>query len=185
MLFRSVSQSRYISSTTIGVPQILKATYSNKIFTVDGDNPQSYLAAKVSDNNNLVLSLGAIQNPSMTLGSWSNAGVPSYLLATNATISEGLMNDINASLPEQSKVPVASPHFISQGVNSALQIIENAVVQLVFVHEGAGYRNVLGYFHYPTNNPPTSISQVNRIVAFPNVSYSGSGGGLKTGNRIQ
>lgn len=175
----------YIYSTTIGVPQILKATYSNKIFTVDGDNPQSYLAAKVSDNNNLVLSLGAVQNPSMTLGSWSNAGVPSYLLATNATISEGLMNDINASLPEQSKVPIASPHFISQGVNSALQIIENAVVQLVFVHEGAGYRNVLGYFHYPTNNPPTSISQVNRIVAFPNVSYNGSGGGLKTGNRIQ
>jgi LruC domain-containing protein len=53
------------------------------------------------------------------------------------------------------------------------------------VHEGAGYKNVLGFYKYKTSTPPTSISQIDTVrIIFPNVSFSGSGGGLNSGNRV-
>jgi len=178
----------YIYSTTIGVSQLLKTVYSNGKFTVDASNSASYItsaAAIMNTGINEPLTLEAFIPGFTTLGTWNTIGVPDYLLSPSISLSAALINDINISLPETKKVPILNPQFIANGVMAALHIIENAKIELVFIHEGASYKNVLGYFHYPTSNPPTSVGDINKIIAFPNVSYSSSGGGLSSGNRVK
>jgi len=56
---------------------------------------------------------------------------------------------------------------------------------LTFLHEGAGYRNILGYYYYDAANPPTSSTDLAKIVIFPNASANGSGGELVEGNTME
>ena len=186
---KSVNQL-YIYSTTIGVPQLLKTTFANNTFSVDASSPSSFMGVQpaflnTKSSDEYVTLNAVLPGGYTTLGTWNSSGRPNYLLSPDAAISAELINVVNASLPEEKPVPQYNPQYITNGVSSALRVIENATVEVVFVHEGAGYKNVLGYFHYPTNNPPTSVSQINKIIAFPNSSYSGSGGSLVSGNRVQ
>ena len=65
-------------------------------------------------------------------------------------------------------------------------MIEFADVWVTFVHEGAGYRNVLGFYSYPTDNPTTSPNDIDSItIVFPNASFHGSGGGLYAGDKVK
>jgi LruC domain-containing protein len=96
-----------------------------------------------------------------------------------------MISDINATLPEYINLTVGHPqYFTSTNVQNV--IVEDASdVWVTFVHEGAGYRNVLGYFRYPTGSPPANPAAVDSIhIIFPNVSFAGSGGGLAAGNRV-
>ena len=68
-------------------------------------------------------------------------------------------------------------------MNTKLQAL--ADVWVTFVHEGAGWKNTLGYYTYPLNNPPTSVNDIDSLfVIFPNVSFSGSGGQMATGDKV-
>lgn len=181
---KSVSQL-YIYSTTIGVPQLLKTTFSNNVFSIDSDNPENYPVQNQVKSGSGTAHNALLPGNFRTIGTWNSAGKPDYLLPTNATITAGLIDAINFSLPEYQPVPLHNPHYIANSASSAIKIIEDATIELVFVHEGAGYKNVLGYFHYPTNNPPTTTSQINKIIAFPNSSLSTNPLVLRSSNRIQ
>ncbi|NTW49108.1 MAG: hypothetical protein HGB19_05125, partial [Chlorobiales bacterium] len=113
-----------------------------------------------------------------TLGTWDKNGVPEYMEPQRDVISQGLLDDINASLPETRPVPTYNPEYLDPNrpdMNTKLK--EMADVYITFVHEGAGYKNVLGFYTYDLNNPPKSVSEIQSMfVIFPNVSYSGSGG---------
>lgn len=118
------------------------------------------------------------------LGTFNSLGVPNYLV-TSDVIPVNLLNSIAASLPEYFPVPTYHPSYIATGTNSNIVMQSGGNVWVTFVDEGAGYRNVLGYYTYPTNNPPTSIpSKSNLKIVFPNVSKVNSGGGLVTGNKV-
>lgn len=76
-----------------------------------------------------------------------------------------------------------------QGV-TGLTIDRDADVWVTFVGEGAGYKNVMGYYVYDSNNPPTSEADfasknIKRSVIFPNASLNGSGGGLAPGDKVK
>jgi LruC domain-containing protein len=59
-------------------------------------------------------------------------------------------------------------------------------VWITFVSEGAGLLNSLGYYTYPTNNPPARVSDISKItIIFPNSSAVGSAGGLKSGDKVK
>ena len=77
------------------------------------------------------------------LGSFNSNGVPSYLVA-NDVIEQNLLDDINASLPENSKVQQANPQFLSSGTETNIVLLKEADVWVTFVSEGGGYKNVLG-----------------------------------------
>jgi len=181
---KSVSQL-YVYSTFLGIPQLLKSAYVNNKFIVDASSTASFMAAEFPTKSGNMITLNGSIPGYTTLGTWNSNGVPDYLLSPSVSISSGLINVVNSTLPEQDPLPLRNPQFITNGVSSALSIIENATVELVFIHEAAGYKNVLGYFHYPTNTPPANVSSISKIIAFPNVSFSGSGGGLASGNRVQ
>jgi hypothetical protein len=58
-------------------------------------------------------------------------------------------------------------------------------VWVTFVTEGASSTSTLFYYKYPRNNPPQRVSDIDSmIVIFANSSFTNSGGGLTTGNKV-
>ena len=119
------------------------------------------------------------------ISAYDGAGVPDALDSVRDVISATLLQYINASLPENQPVPQYHPTFLANGKKTTLDVEETADVWLTFVHEGAGYKNAIGFYTYNTSTPPQSINDISVInVAFPNLSYAGSGGGLYSGDKI-
>ena len=119
------------------------------------------------------------------MGTYNSQGVPNYLTPVNDPIDASMLADINATMPEYQALPNSHPQYFAAGTVKNLIIEQASDVWVTFVHEGAGYLNVLGYYRYATGNAPAAPSAVDSIhVIFPNVSFSGSGGGLQSGNRV-
>lgn len=120
------------------------------------------------------------------LGAYNNQGVPAYLEPDNDPISADFLNDINNTLPERIKLPISHPDYFSETYDHNIRLVETCDVWVTFITEGAGYRNVLGFYTYPTDNPPQSAADVDSItIIFPNSSLAGSGGGLQPGNKVK
>ena len=119
------------------------------------------------------------------MGTWDNNGVPKYKKSQRDVIPQSMLDDINSSLPEYKPVPQYNAQYLSNSVETNTKIVKKADVWVTFVHEGAGYKNVLGYYTYNLNNPPNSPADINDLnIVFPNVSYAGSGGGLVSGDKV-
>jgi hypothetical protein len=120
------------------------------------------------------------------LGAWDSQGKPNYLWNPNDIIANDFLADVNASLPEFKKLPDSHPEYLSSTDNGNIELIKDAEVWLTFVHEGAGYRNAIGYYTHKNDIPPSSKTDIkDPTIIFPNVSYSGSGGSLSSGNKVQ
>ncbi|MBL0051964.1 MAG: LruC domain-containing protein [Bacteroidetes bacterium] len=118
------------------------------------------------------------------LSTYNSQGVPN-VMATKEVVTAQMLNFINTSVPERKPVPINHPAYLQPNLNTDLDITQQAEVWITFVHEGAGYKNSLCYYKYQTNNPPTSISQIDTAyVIFANASYYNSGGGLHSGDRV-
>ncbi|MFD2873378.1 LruC domain-containing protein [Mucilaginibacter ximonensis] len=120
-----------------------------------------------------------------------NLGRPAYLEATGDVIDASLLSYVNASLPEGVPLSTSHPDYLTNKVNT-INITAKADVWVTFVSEGAGFENTLAYYTYNTNNPPTQASGgtlfggIDKITyIFPNASTAGSGGGLKSGDKVK
>lgn len=100
------------------------------------------------------------------------------------------LTKVNATLPEGKPVPQYHPHYLDPDNELNVVVInEPAEVWVTFVHEGAGYKNSLGYYTYQAGNRPESRDDIETInVIFPNVSISSYNWlgrrGLVTGDKI-
>ncbi len=120
------------------------------------------------------------------LGTYTSNGTPNYLETVGDVISVATQELISNALPESFPVPDYNPHYISSGYDTDLSLSESADVYVTFVSEGAGYRNVLGFYTYDINNPPTTAPLISEVtIIFPNVSALGSGGGLQMGDKVK
>lgn len=119
------------------------------------------------------------------LGNYTTDGTPQYFV-TSDIVSAETINLIKNSLPENYPVPAYNPQYLSSGYDTDLLLEKDADVWVTFVSEGAGYRNVLGFYTYDITNPPTVAPSANDItIVFPNVSAAGSGGSLLMGNKVK
>ncbi|OJJ16420.1 hypothetical protein BKI52_34605 [marine bacterium AO1-C] len=118
------------------------------------------------------------------LGTFDSNGVPNYL-TTNDVFDDLFLTDVNYTLPENAPVPNYHPEYLAVGNVTDIKVTEEADIWVTFVHEGAGWRNSLGYYTYDLSNPPTTSQEIAELnIIFPNVSLSGSGGGLNAGNKV-
>ena len=64
------------------------------------------------------------------------------------------------------------PEFFDGSIKmtSDIPIVNPTEVSLVFINSSAAWYNTVGYYTYPTNNPPQSKSDIKQIIAFPNTS---------------
>ncbi len=119
------------------------------------------------------------------LGSFGADGKPDYLEPVDDIVSGEMLSMIDSALPENYPVPDYNPQYISSGYDSDLYIDETADIWVTFVAEGAGYKNVLGFYTYDTSITDNAVPSPEDItIIFPNVSAQYSGGGLVTGNKV-
>ncbi len=117
------------------------------------------------------------------ISDYDGQGVP--LDMVNTSISQNLLDNISASFPEGYPVPDYNPQYIADSIETNVILTELADVWVTFVGEGAGYKNVLGFYTYDALNPPTSPPADEDVtIIFPNVSAAGSGGGLIVGDKM-
>jgi hypothetical protein len=120
------------------------------------------------------------------LGAYTSDGTPLYLENPSDFISAETQQMISNSLPESYPVPDYNPHYISSGYDTDLILDADADVWVTFVSEGAGYRNVLGFYTYDINKPDQAKPNVEEItIIFPNASGINSGGGLRRGDKVK
>ena len=171
--------SLYIITKHIGLPNITAISLNKLYNQVVIQNKPAHSSSKSASNFNNALDY-------LTLGNWNSFGVPNYLESVRDNISASLLEDINATLPESIPLPVSHPQYLTNSTEANLIIEEECEVWVTFIHEGAGWLNVLGYYTYPTNNTPETREDIaNETVIFPNVSYAYSGGGLYSGDKVQ
>lgn len=169
----------------IGLPRFVSVSASGVSLVVDYSKPD-LLTEPYFEKNSLTLGKGnGTSIPISYMGTFNSSGVPSYLEKTKDVLASDLLTDINASLPESKPVPTFHPDYLAAGNETNTKITELADVWITFVHEGAGWRNTLGYYTYDLNNPPKTTADISNIkIILPNVSYSGSGGGLASGDKV-
>jgi len=112
-------------------------------------------------------------------------GVPGNLMPVNDPVDQVLMHDINTALPEYKNEVAYHPEWFNGSAPNNIDILSVSDVYITYITEGAGWMNSLGYFTFNTNQPPASAAAIDTIhIIFPNISNSGSGGGLNPGNKI-
>lgn len=120
-----------------------------------------------------------------TLTGFDNNGIPTNLISPRDVVPSNMLTNVNYTLPDGVSVPAKNPQLLDDTKKTNITIDELSDVWVTFVHEGAGYRNVLGYFRYNINTPPAKASDIDTVkIIFPNTSYYNSGGGLHSGDKI-
>jgi LruC domain-containing protein len=187
-----IAPPTYVDSLSVLVNQIgfpslkqVKIDSKNLNITVGGASPSSSKYRPTSKTAADLPEPRKIDNY-YVLGSWDSQGKPNYLWSPDDKITDDFLKDIDASLPEYKRLPDSHPEYLSSPDNGNIELIEDAEVWITFVHEGAGYRNAIGYYTHKNDNPPATKADIkDQTMIFPNVSYSGSGGSLKSGNKVQ
>jgi LruC domain-containing protein len=177
-----------VNSDYIGIPNdvILDISNANASVVLGGSAPQKIRTAVGKVTNVKTTSLGKATDFSFRLGTWNSSGVPNYLETPREVISSAFLADVNATLPEYRPVPTYNPEYLSNGIERNLKITALSDVWITFVHEGAGNLNALFYYVYNKNTPPATPNDIDSLIAiFPNLSYSGSGGGLTSGDKVK
>ncbi|MCK9452953.1 MAG: LruC domain-containing protein [Bacteroidales bacterium] len=119
------------------------------------------------------------------MGGYNSRGVPDYLEPENDPITADFLDDINNTLPERVRLDESHPEYFFDVYDHNLNLIETCDVWVTFITEGAGYKNVLGYYTYETGNAPQNPRDIDFInIIYPNISLEGSGGGLQSGNKV-
>lgn len=175
--------SLIVSTNYIGFPSEVKVAVENNQFDFTyGGIPEPVITTKSSV---AFKETAATRIPFATLGSWDRYGRPYYLENNRDHISASLLEDINAALPENEPVPEYHPEYLVEQNEQNINLIEQADVWVTFVSEGAGNLNSLAFYTYDRNDPPQNISDINTAtIIFPNVSFSGSGGSLVSGDKV-
>ena len=115
------------------------------------------------------------------------SGIPLKLDQTAVAVDAALMARIASTLPEMKDIRTQSRDLIASDDAAVALLVKPAEVWVTFLHEGAAFRNVFGYFTYPEGRPPTSPAEIDHVVILPNASFSTAGGsalGMRTGQRV-
>jgi|GEM_PF-4462291 len=104
---------------------------------------------------------------------------------TTTTVTPEAKQKITTSLPEGESVPSLRPSLLSCTTND-LTITATTTVSVTFVQQSTTKTNALGYFTYPTSNPPSVAPDKSQIkLIFPNATDVANGGGLSSGTTVE
>lgn len=192
LLFRGITNHDGVMNALISVPAYLNdivvcpqylGIQSSAVLPVASDI--SFTFGGSSKYSSGTKSVKSTNSSYLYLGEYDANGVPNYL-AENNTVSSEFLTYVNSILRERQSVPANHPEYIASNAEANIVLLEEADISLTFVHEGAGFKNSIGYYSYPTGNPPQSVEDIdNMTIIFPNSSFAGSGGGLNCGNTVK
>lgn len=127
----------------------------------------------------------------MILGDWNNYGTPQYLESGRALPDARTLYNINEIFVKYNGTAMQErsygKQFFGSNYSSELKIIKPTKVYLCFINSSAGWRNTVGYFHYPTGKEPANTSEVTKILAYPaatHITKDSNTGALVSGDRV-
>jgi len=123
------------------------------------------------------------EEPYKTILPYNRFGTP-VGMKTVEYCPEVVGNIVSLKLPGGQNALINSPEYFDNP-NSSFLLENDAQVEVTFLHEGAGFKNTLGYYTYHISNPPNSIADLDKTIIFPNSSASRSGGELIPGNTVE
>ncbi|MEO1415324.1 MAG: LruC domain-containing protein [Bacteroidota bacterium] len=172
----------YFTSDYIGVVQEQEVTLQGKNITFEwGEHPVELADSDISTDR-----IAASQSYTFHyMGGFNNKGLPDYLEADREVIDQDFLTFVNANLPERRPVHIYNPDYIADGLETDVKLTQDAEVYITFVHEGAGYKNSMGFYTYDLNNPPQSPDDIDSLkMIFPNLSYPGAGS-MVSGQKVK
>lgn len=119
-----------------------------------------------------------------TITTYNSSGKPDGLEEDKIICSTLLPNIYQNVLPERQNAITAHPEYFTNTTKNVV-VKEETELFLTFIDEGAGYKNVLGYYTYQEGNKPSNQELLDKVVIFPNASAQGSGGQLIRGNTMR
>ena len=120
-----------------------------------------------------------------SLATYDMLGKPSNLVMPRDSISPTLLSFLNSKLPKKQDNFKAHPELFTSVANATLNFTQKTVVSITFVQETAAFLNTVGFYTFPTNQPPTNANQITKIrYIFPNCSALNSGGELVAGDKV-
>ena len=179
----TTTDSLYVLTYHIGLQSLTSAALQGETLsiTIGGtDVTKSSSSVKVDYIPDVEM-----DNGYYVLGDWGSKGLPEYLESENDEISNEFLERVNASLPEWYPLTKTHPEYLSNSDKTNIVMVEDGEIWVTFVHEGAGWKNALGYYTYETGKKPESIDDIEDLtIIFPNVSL-GNWKGLTSGNKVQ
>jgi len=114
------------------------------------------------------------------VGTYNSFGTPDNLLKD--TISNTLLSFINATLPDGQNLTTSHPELFNNPAIGDITIKEQSDVYITFVSGDSKNANSIAYYTYPTNQPPTTATDIKTITyVFPNAGHLT---GLKAGDKV-
>lgn len=178
---------------------------NNQLVLLANGESGIYVGASIPENDDNISLLGSMAfngSPSANLVESKDnlifvASGTGGLKIIGISIDEGIPDDIIPSetcpqlldaisnmFPQGQNANTAHPDLFYSANAPTIKTTEETPVYVVFVDEGAIWKNTFGYYAYPTNNPPASVNDIISHVVFPNVSKTGEGGGLEQGDMV-
>jgi len=186
----SVVDTIYIKINSLDFPLPVKVALTSKnisqTISLKAPTLKSASAANTNPWKYEVYPFGTNTN-TWVLGDFSNKGYPSYFVSRDV-VGDDLKTSVAAALPEKTNQIKKNPDWFVDANSGCFKTIDKCEIWVTFLAEGAWWQNTLGYFYYPTNSAPASMSQISKdIIAFPNAStpYGSQTGDSGDGSMVQ
>jgi hypothetical protein len=115
------------------------------------------------------------------LAPFNDSGLPSNL-ETPDVISNDLLNFVKNTLPNGINLGKAHPELVSSTATADIAISKKTELHMTFVSGVTDASNAIGIYTFPTNNPPASATDIQKItIIFAN---AGNGTPLKPGDKV-
>lgn len=181
--------SLFVLTYHVGLPRLTSTFLSGEIINIaiGGSEQTSSATQSVAKMGVKVDNIPDVDddNGYYILGDWGKKGLPEYLEDTDDEITNEFLEKVNASLPEGKTLMESHPEYLANGDDTNIEMIDEGEIWVTFVHEGAGWKNALGYYTYPTGSAPQSIDDIEDMtIIYPNVSM-GNKDELESGNKVQ
>lgn len=181
----------YLYSNYIGIPQCVELSVETSGVSFDSSDMQEQTVTRANGGHKSPDYVGVgekayVINSRMQIYSLTEIAENGYLsskYAPIAKLSKGLLSRINLLLKgnEMGTTGNTKPNnsylVRDEGItnicvveNSGDKKIESAAIDLKYVSERAGYKNVLGYYYYKTGQKPANVNNLPKYIIFPNVS---------------
>lgn len=104
-----------------------------------------------------------------TLGEWDSLGVPQYLCERASRVDTTAMRNFHSTFISKENIVPKYPEWLENTVNR-LVLREGTDMHITFLFEEAHNTNILGYYIFPTDEPPATSDDIkDYFVLFPNV----------------
>lgn len=105
------------------------------------------------------------------LGQYDKTSKPLYLQKSD-TISNDMINFIKNTIPEATDLRKTRPELLSTKAIADISLTQTSDIYITFVSQGANLADALAFYTYPTNAPPASAKDIQKITyIFPNAGH--------------